>query len=365
MRLAYLLISVLFSLQRIGRIPQSITVATRLDALTPRSPPPPPPNRPAGPANDLTWERCRAKGCTFTWAMQANDADVGPTYAPERSTAGSPWRNFNDLLLWFWRPFPNSRVDERFHDFYGRYWGVGDALEGLGVSPYSELYEGGKNILYFFDHQSYDPEDPPDVNDQRYQLEEGGKIYRATGASYCFSVNPWEGVIIGFNRKSPRYAAKERGPPVPEDELPAVSQFSDIAWLHWDGVTRARHTEVTSLRYFLSVGIDNTETKSVIRRAMDSKGWQLSEWPGHTFERRWEETRAIIGTPNVQGFAYLLIQHKDVLGNMFIDKVQVFHGDTTHQNPCIVMHLSKPRVDNVGVEGRKDSVRTHVIRAQL
>lgn len=28
---------------------------------------------------------------------------------------------------------------------------------------------------------------------------------------------------------------------------------------------------------------------------------------------------------------------------MFIDKLQVFKGDTNHGNPCIVIHLSQPK----------------------
>lgn len=53
--------------------------------------------------------------------------------------------------------------------------------------------------------------------------------------------------------------------------------------------------EFKGLRYFLAVGIINTATNQVVRRALDVKGWELSPWPGHTFERPWPETQALMG----------------------------------------------------------------------
>ncbi len=52
------------------------------------------------------------------------------------------------------------------------------------------------------------------------------------------------------------------------------------------------------------------------------------------------------------------IQHKDVLGNVFIDKVQVFQADTPSRNPCVVLHLSKPQlpVEQQKREGAKMNV---------
>lgn len=80
------------------------------------------------------------------------------------------------------------------------------------------------------------------------------------------------------------------------------------------------------------------------------------------------------GTPNLLGFAYFLIEHKDILGDMFIDKVQVFQSDTAARNPSIVLHLSQPQIpeqvrqpDNaraVDVEVVK-TLKLHPLRAKL
>lgn len=223
--------------------------------------------------------------------MQANDADVGPAYNPQRDTAKSPFGSVNDLRTWGWFPYPSEKIDESFHNFYST-WGIGEALVGLGVSEYSDIYEGGENRVFSIDHRSWDPAAPP-VDEQRYAV--GGKDYRATGASYGFAINPKDGVILGMNRVSPQYAANDRTPPVARDQMPALNQFSDVAWIGWDSVNTAEGTDVTALCFCFAVGIVNLETKSVIRRALDAKGWVLSPWPGHIFERQWFETRAIIG----------------------------------------------------------------------
>ncbi|KAF3036755.1 hypothetical protein E8E11_002170 [Didymella keratinophila] len=129
----------------------------------------------------------------------------------------------------------------------------------------------------------------------------------------------------------------------------------------WDSMTEG--DEVKGLRYFLAVGICNTETKQVICRAWNVKGWELSLRPGHIFERPWPETQALIGTPNLLGFAYFLTEQKDILGNMFIDKMQVFQSDTAAHNPSIVMYLSQPQApDRVQQRNDDKSVVVEVVK---
>src|SRR5690242_9917900 len=183
-------------------------------------PPPPLPNRPAEPASDEVWNNCRDKGCTLTWAMDANDAEVGPAYNPKRVDARSPFRSFSDLEKWGWNPYPPEGIDESFHNFYAT-WGIGEALVALGISEYSDMYEGGFNRIVCIGHRSYLP--AAGIPDNQW-YEAHGKRYRATGAQYSMSINPKQGVIMGLSRLSPNYAATEREPPVPKDMLPALNQ---------------------------------------------------------------------------------------------------------------------------------------------
>ncbi|KAL6707314.1 hypothetical protein ACN47E_004302 [Coniothyrium glycines] len=331
---------------------------------------PPPPSRPLPPlppnrsrpqlASDALWSTCARKGCALESAMWSSDEVAGSAYSPPRPNAQSPFRSQSDMQKWFWWSFPPERVDPTFDDFYGPKWGIGWALVALGVNPFSSSYEGGKNDVFFIDHQSFDAQ-APDVNLQEYTVD--GRRYRATGASYSFTINADEGVIMGLNRKSPRYAAQERNPPVSGDQLPGLNQFSDIAWIGWDVMSKQKKRDVKDLRYLISVGISNDDTRAVIQRALFARGWALSEFPGHTFERASEEFGALIGTPNLQGFAYLLIQHKDRLGDMLIDRVQIFHGETTHQNPCVVMHVAQLQ-SQVEV-GPRDVAENVIFRREL
>ena len=60
---------------------------------------------------------------------------------------------------------------------------------------------------------------------------------------------------------------------------------------------------------------------------------------------------------------------------MYIEKLQVFHGETKHKSPCIVMHLAQPKVERPEKPEEKPEmverdesggrVRTHTVRARL
>ena len=70
----------------------------------------------------------------------------------------------------------------------------------------------------------------------------------------------------------------------------------------------------------------------------------------------------------MQGFAYFLIQHKAQLGNMYISKVHVFNGETTHESACIIAHVSQAD-DQPSQTGKRhgevQTVRIHTARAML
>ncbi|OAG25043.1 hypothetical protein CC77DRAFT_926292, partial [Alternaria alternata] len=346
----------------------------------PRPPPPPPPAR-ILPADDEVWKKCREKGCMLSWAMRYEDSQVGTYYVPPHPTAASPYQSLSDLARWFWFRWPQASIREEYFDF-NRAWGIGHALEELGVNPYADEYEGGENRVHSVDHKL-----PPDnpyhdipVADQKYKVN--GKTYRATAASFSFSLNPKDGVIIGLNRESPKATGKQQEPPVPDDQMPELTQFSDVAWLSWDDMVKEKNGDLKNIRYLISVLVVNRETVSVVLRASENRGWGVEDWPGHIFEDGSPEMHAIMGK---QGFAYMLIQHKAQLGNLYVSKIQVFRCETLHRNPCIVAHVSQPGsglgggpelipnegvAEQVSVRGvRRDEnhnlVRTHKIFANL
>ncbi|RAR11243.1 isocitrate dehydrogenase [Stemphylium lycopersici] len=296
------------------------------------SPPDQPPHTETG--DDVLWNRFKEKGCTLVWAMRADDRAVGPFYQPARDTAASPFNTENDLTDWFWLP-DDMVMDLDFYDLHHT-WGIGSALDALGLNSKCDVDQEGRNSLLTIDHQ--DHESLEDVDDQYYYVKEKRRIYRATGASFIFTINVQDGVIMALNVIGPKHAGQDRGPVVEGSDLPDLRQFSDVAWIKWVMATEETSgSDIRNLRYFISVRVSNEETLSVLAQAMSARGWQLNNWPGHTFEDDSPEMKALIGSPNVQGFAYFLIQHKQQLGNKYISKIQVFKCDLEEQSPCIIV----------------------------
>lgn len=50
---------------------------------------------------------------------------------------------------------------------------------------------------------------------------------------------------------------------------------------------------------------------------------------------------------------------------MFIDKVQVFESDTASRNPSLVVHISKPKVQDKKLPRDSDPAVLHAVRAKL
>ncbi|KAI4712467.1 hypothetical protein J4E89_002734 [Alternaria sp. Ai002NY15] len=301
--------------------------------------------------------------------MSHDDSEVGPQYNPGRTTAASPYQNRNQLGRWYWQNFQFDPSDDAdtFFNFYLT-WGIGEALASLGLNPNADRFEGGENHVVSYQHNL--PGFDEDIDEQVYYVD--GKQYRATGADFTFSLNINEGVIIAMSRTSPKEIGKGKDPPITGDGLPRLNQFSDVAWLEWQHLMNQNNGDVRNMRYFVSVLVVNRETQAVVARALRTRGKNLDDFPGQTFERGTDEMNAIMGTPNMQGFAYMLVQHKAQLGNMYIKKIQVFKCVTMREPPCIIAHVSKPDVwvdpgggEVVRRDGGHNVARMHKIFAKL
>jgi hypothetical protein len=266
-----------------------VFVAAKPSARPP--PPKPPPSQPPRlqPASDELIEKCINKGCLLDWSMRHNDNEVGPYYVPPRMTAQSPYLSWSDLQTWFWHNYPTDEINPVYDDLYA-HWGIGWVLEELGVSAYTDIYEGGKNRITSIVHSDPYTED---INAQHYEVN--GQRYRATGADYIMALNTEEGVIIGMNREGPAEASKERRPPLQANEMPQLNQFSDVCWIAWLELAKHNGHDPRNLRYFISISIINVETRSVVRRIMVEKHLGLDYWPGATFESGTPEFDAILG----------------------------------------------------------------------
>jgi hypothetical protein len=93
------------------------------------------------------------------------------------------------------------------------------------------------------------------------------------------------------------------------------------------------------LKYVLQSRITNSDTQDVLREIGDSMSLEKhpNQWPGWSFSTDTEAGQALLGTPDAQGAAYLLIQHKDALGHKLIDKITIFWEDRL--SPVMVLYI--------------------------
>jgi len=81
------------------------------------------------------------------------------------------------------------------------------------------------------------------------------------------------------------------------------------------------------LNYVFRVQIQNAATSLVLNNIISKHTTFTYEmWPGITFGMDTEEGKAILGTPNGCGVAWMLIQHSKAFGKKNIEKVTLFHA---------------------------------------
>lgn len=149
-------------------------------------------------------------------------------------------------------------------------WGVAPALDALGLNSKCDVDQEGQDSSLTVENT--DPGSEYYTNEQIYEMN--GKDYLATGASFMFTINVQDSVIMALNVKGPRYAGQERDPVVEGSDLPDLRQFSDVAWIKWvTAIQEEEGSHIQNLHYFISVRVSNEETLSVLAQAMNAKGW--------------------------------------------------------------------------------------------
>ncbi|KAI8932156.1 hypothetical protein NX059_011039 [Plenodomus lindquistii] len=266
------------------------------------------------------WDVCKARGEVYLEAMHGSDAEAGKMFNPARVTAASQFTDIADLAKWSWHNVYGGICKSAFDDYIGSQ----DILSFLGVSADTAtaieapfVVDGSDVHIVSISHchgQDDNQDRPP-----YYTV--AGRNYCTTGAYYVFGMSP-RGVIVTFDRTSPKHAAKNRIPKVCEDELPELQAFSDLAWLKW---VETFDAEPTTMRYFLAKSVVNSISLSVFYEVLNEAGPEFNpEWPGFDVASNTESGAALLGTPNALAFSYFLVQHKACLGNLRIHKITLF-----------------------------------------
>ncbi|PSN75361.1 hypothetical protein BS50DRAFT_568037 [Corynespora cassiicola Philippines] len=169
-----------------------------------------------------------------------------------------------------------------------------------------------------------------------------------TFAHYAQLCNPAQGLLIAETNLGVRQAALEHETPnvnfFTGSGLPPLRRWSDVAFLQYVEAAREAGGKVAmgrdipemikGLRYVLRFRVQEPTTRTVVDWVLQQSGSKLVPWPGVTFGMDTEEGKAVLGTINGSGVAYLLAQRREALGRKTVEKVTVFGTEDTAVQPC-------------------------------
>ena len=161
----------------------------------------------------------------------------------------------------------------------------------------------------------------------------------------CFNVHA--GVIAVINVHAPvdPLTDPEKSPPA----VPPPRRLSDFLFLVHQKLCADNGEDdqcLQRLQWVLHDRIVNDETNAVTDWIYDEAVPEFwPSWPGHTFVPYSEDdvssdrnAKALVGSPNGRGTAYLLSQHSTRYGSKTIDEIRVFGND--HGLLCLGWHIS-------------------------
>jgi hypothetical protein len=162
-----------------------------------------------------------------------------------------------------------------------------------------------------------------------------GIVFPSTSATFRSLVDRANGVLVAQHNYGPAHIVAESEMIIP---VPKLEHYSDIAYLQWSD-PRLRHLP-NDLQHVIRMRIENDETLAVIERvlAVDYRKehrtpeYWVSDVEGLTWDIETEAAKALLGTPNGSGVAWLLVQHKTQLGWKVVESVTLFWEQVDRTN---------------------------------
>lgn len=155
-----------------------------------------------------------------------------------------------------------------------------------------------------------------------------GHFYPSTSGTYEILLNAAGGALIATESSGPSHLTKADilGP---GEELVALQQWSDVAFLAWKHESGGN---IRNLKYIVQSIIINPITVDIIGRILESRKETVKPWPGLKIPMTDPDAQALLGSPNGGGVAWLLIQHKEQLGLKVPDAVTIYGRSSTSRS---------------------------------
>lgn len=253
-----------------------------------------------------------AKGQRLLTMMHASDSAAGAMLIPPQQSATSPF--LDQACLEQWGYLGALRPD----DFIAA---------NLNIFTPLDLPHSRKNAVRIRDLHNE-------------TVSHDGTVYPPTSATFRSYVDRTNGVLVAQQNYGPAHIAPESEMDVP---IPKLKHWTDIVYLQWTD-PRLQHLP-NDLNCVIRMRIGNDETLAMIERVLAdyreehrTPEYWVSDAQGLTWESETEAAKALLGTPNGNGVAWLLIQHKQQLGWKAVDSVTLFWGEVDRED--MLDHLS-------------------------
>ncbi|KAI4221710.1 MAG: hypothetical protein LQ349_007782 [Xanthoria aureola] len=141
----------------------------------------------------------------------------------------------------------------------------------------------------------------------------GQNVKDETGGSYKLQYIPSTGAIIVLGAYSPDFIVGTEG--IAKIDRPAVipqlNRLSDMMWYRWNSLV----TDPATLRFIGHDNISNRLSQNIIREILlRTTGDRFSPWPGNSLGLNTDDGKALLGTPNGIGVAWLLLDRYRDMG---------------------------------------------------
>ncbi|KAF2014225.1 hypothetical protein BU24DRAFT_409984 [Aaosphaeria arxii CBS 175.79] len=302
------------------------------------------------PVDEEAYQRLVCKGGQFLAVMFLTSAQAGPYLTPPQVSSASTWVSFPKQLT-DWGYSESQKTNILLGP--GQY-GIEPLLATIGASFDSRDW-------FFSIIQHGDPYTTQQLDIQTY-VSPNGRVLRKTGAHFHLGSHAASGTLMVSKQFSARHEATYRSPHIPDADLPALIRSSDIVYAFWYLHT---YSNLRGLRNIIIWSVTNPTTQQIIRRAIqdappdvpggDPTKNKLKPWPGYYFDAYTRACKALLGSPNGSGVAWMLIQRKEELGRKTVTGCSVFVSEATLMfEPSIVFYIGNA----VAVTARSNSTNS-------